>query len=217
MSEEGQFWWNWTVQALTAVGTVSAVAVALFGNWIVTRLWSPKLCIALRQPERCPRELRRSDGARTMTDSVWYHVRVENAERNSPAKDVRLFLLTLFEADASGALQLQWSGEVPLLWSHQTFKPLAPTIGLADEADLCSLTKNPNGLHKLELHPLFRSFSLKAEWSNKCNLALIIQARCPQANSSALRVEIDWDGSWSDDPIQLSRHLFVKAEPVASP
>jgi len=48
MSTESQFWWNWWVSLSAAAATLAAVLVALFGDWIKSRLFSPKLALSLR-------------------------------------------------------------------------------------------------------------------------------------------------------------------------
>lgn len=207
-----QFWWNWTVQAVGALATLGAVAVALFGSWIHVRLWPSSLSISLRDSSDVAVETVLQNQLRTL--SRWCHIRVENARRWTPARDVRVLLQRLEEADSAGTFQVSWIGEVPLAWSHQGFKSLALLIGGPEEADLCSVTKNatnPIGPHSLELHPLFRSFTLRAKWESACKFAVILQARGVEYDSNILRVEIAWDGKWSDDAAQMTRHLVISS------
>ena len=219
MTSTCQFWWNWAIQALIAFGTIGAVVAALFGNWIRARFWPPELSINLQDSSdlRVPMILTSANGTQELTDSRWYHVRVENARRSSPATGVRVLILRLEEPDSAGFFQVKWAGEAPLNWSHQGFKPLTPTIGSPDEVDLCSVRRNPSnpgGPHVLELHPLFRSFSLNTQWSSPCKLAVLVQARSVEVDSNTLRVEISWDGQWSDDATQMRHHLVAKTAPA---
>jgi hypothetical protein len=150
-------------------------------------------------------------GESKQTSSWWCHLKVENERSWAPAKDVRVLILRLEIPDSSGNFQLEYSGEpAPLQWAFQGFKPLTPTIGPSDRVDLCSVTKNPDnaaGPHAFKLHPLYRSNSLQADWDGACRIAIIVQARALNAVSKPLRVELAWDGKWSDEVGQMKRHL----------
>jgi hypothetical protein len=93
-----QFWWTWTAEAATAIGTIGAVIVALFGGWLRAHLAAPRLEIRLGRGDkkgfRVP-VLMSLDGKQIDTVGRWYHLCVENKRRWSPAKDVRLLLLKL--------------------------------------------------------------------------------------------------------------------------
>ena len=216
MTPTCQFWWNWIVQALIALGTIGAVLVALFGSWFRAVLAPPKLSIKMAESTGvCVKSQEFQGGPKMETDSRWYHVRVENQRRWSPAREVRLLLLRYDEPDSVGQFQTTWTGAIPLRWEHQEIKNLAPTIGPPDNGDLCSVTKLPASTghpHRLELHPLIRAISIPAKWESPCRLAVTLQARSLEAGSSnLLRVEIAWDGQWHDDATQMSRHLVVKS------
>ena len=82
MTGDQQFWGIQAVYALTAVGTVGAVLVALFGQKI-RALFPPLLRISVPNPsgEACPAEVTRPDGTKFRTDSRWFHIHVENQRR----------------------------------------------------------------------------------------------------------------------------------------
>jgi hypothetical protein len=221
MSEptEWQFWWTWSAHAGTAIGTVAAVVVALFGRWLRARLAAPRLEIDLKDrngvfvPTLLKLDGANPDGAAIDTFSRWYHVRVENKRRWSPATDVRLLLLRLEQHDASGQYQTTWVGEIPLQWSNPQITPLTPTIGPAYDCDLCSVLKHPSGQHALSLHPIIQPFNLPTHWQTSNQVALTLQARCLETDSTTFRVEIAWNGQWADDTAQMAKHLVVKAAP----
>ena len=127
LSDIEQFWWNWSVQALTALGTVGAVLVALFNHWIKARLLPPRLRIRLDNPQGMPSpaDITRPDGSTHRVPSRWYHLRVENLRRAvAPAAGVQVFLQRLEVFDASvGQYRVSWFGETPLRWKHQEIKP----------------------------------------------------------------------------------------------
>ena len=205
MSPDQQFWWNWWVQAFTALGTIGAVLVALFGQRIKA-LFPPRLHISLPHPlgEWCPAEIPRPDGTRFRTDSRWFHIHVENQRRQLvPATAVQVFLQKIDEFDAAvGQWRVAWSAsEVPIGWKNQNVKPPALTIGRPDGCDLFSIIRADPPV--LSLYPLVGVFSLNTEWRTACRLLLTLQARSVETDSNILQVEITWNGRWSDDPVQL--------------
>jgi hypothetical protein len=124
--------------------------------------------------------------------------------------DVRVQILSLSKPDSGGQFQLDWAGEdIPLCWSHQRYKPRALTIPPSDVVDLFSIQKESHlgGPHTFKLHPLFRSFALQADWTEPFSIAIVVQAKSTNGESAPMRVEISWDGNWSDNPGQMKRHL----------
>jgi hypothetical protein len=204
------FWWNWIVQALIAFGTIGAVFVALFGDWLRSKIAPPKLVLSLKNTvgEYSPYLLVDQAGHPQQIDSRWYHVRVENERPWSRANFVQTFLVRLEEPDASGAYQSVWLGELPIRWRRQELKPLTATIGYhGDDGDLCAVRRDGH----LELLPLLRPYTPKTEWPGSHRMIVTLQARSIECASNLLRVEISWDGQWQDDEIAMSRHMVVKA------
>ena len=119
-------------------------------------------------------------------------------------------ILSLAKPDSGGLFQVDWAGHgIPLCWSHQLYKPTTLTIPPSDEVDLFSVQKESDlgGPHTFKLHPLFRSFNLQADWTEPCKIAIVVQAKSLDGDSPPLRLEISWDGKWSDDAAQMKRHL----------
>src|SRR5262245_8990351 len=140
------FWWNWPIQLLIAIGTIGAVVVALFGQWIKAYFLPPRLHLAMPKPlgELCPAKLTRPDGTFYDTDSRWYHVEVENSRRRiAPATGVQVFLQRIDEYDPGiGQYGTAWIGsEVTIRLKSQQLKPITRTIGRPDGCDLFSIIK----------------------------------------------------------------------------
>jgi hypothetical protein len=173
------------------------VIVALFGEWLRAHLAAPRLQIGLGRNGKngiyVP-TIVTSDGKQNDTFSRWYHLRVENKRRWSPAKYVRLLLLRLEQRDAAGQYRTSWVGELPLQWSDPQVTPLTPTIGPPYDCDLCSVLKHPDGRNILSLHPLIKPFNLPSSWQEKVQFVLTVQARGVDSDSDEFRVEVSWDG-----------------------
>ena len=208
MTPTSEFWMGWIVQVAIAVGTISAVLVALFGGWLRGRLAPPRLMLKLENADgvKTPVSLKAPDGSTRETMGRWYHVRVSNERRWSPATQVQVFLLRVEEPDAAGEFKVTWLGEIPIRWRDQEIKPLVRTIGHADDCDLCSVVEEK----WLELHPLVIPHALDARRRTSCRLIVTLQARGVEADSNLLRVEIAWDGKWSEDADEMAHHMVVK-------
>ena len=211
MSTESQFWWNWWVSLSAAAATLAAVLVALFGDWIKSRLFSPKLALRLRN----------TIGEKTIVELQWqteqglqkrneegryYHVRVSNQVRWPSANQTQVYILRVEEPGPDGELQVTWSGELPVQWTHQAIYPVARTIGPGAYCDLCSVVKNK----WVQLHPLIFPNNFPLQWRSAATLVVSLQARGNEGESPISRFQIAWDGKWADGDTEMTRHLVVK-------
>lgn len=203
-----QFWSDWIVQVAIAFGTISAVVIALFRNWLRAWIAPPRLVLKLdnERGSKVPAIIRAPSGTHRETDSRYYHVTVGNERRWFPATQVQIFLLRMEEPDAAGQYKMTWVGEVPIRWRHQEIQPLVKTIGYDADCDLCSVVKEK----WLELHPLIRLTAWDPRHRESCHLIVTLQARGVESDSNLLRVQIDWDGGWADDTDEMAKHAVVK-------
>src|ERR1043166_6901608 len=204
-----EFCANWIPQILVAAGTIGTVIVALYGGWLKEKLAPPKLIISLQNSkgEKSPITLTDPvDGKARDTISRWYHIRVENKRRWSPAHQVQVFLIRLETKDASGVDKVAWIGQIPLVWQHQAINPLLRTIGYPANADLCNVVKDK----WVELQVLYIPHALITRYRDKCHIICTFQAHGVDADSNLLRVEIAWNGKWDEDADQMSNHMVVR-------
>jgi hypothetical protein len=145
-------------------------------------------------------------GTKRETEGRWYHIEVSNKSRWSPAREVQVFLLRVEEPDAAGQDRITWLGDVPMRWRHQEIRPVALTIGPTTDCDLCSVVQEK----WVELWPLIIPHSLNARRREPCKFSVTLQARGIESDSNLLRVQIAWDGEWSDDADEMARHMVVR-------
>ncbi len=210
MDSDSQFWWNWGVQFGIAAGTIGAVVLALFGDWIRSRLAPARLSLAYENASKgvkTPVTLTSPDGSVRTEEGRYYYLRVHNARRWVPVTGVQVFLLRLEERDPAGRMQPAWIGEVPMRWRDQEVHPLARTIGAPAECDLCAVIKGK----WIELQTLIAPLALERQRRGACHIVLTLQARGVETDSNLLRIEIAWDGLWADDSEDMARHLVVTA------
>ncbi len=219
MSFDSQFWWNWWVNAATALGTVGTVVVALVGKRFLSKVFPPRLALELRVPEGEPGRIRnlsfeQSEPRERWEDARYYHLRVSNKRRWSPAHNVQVFLVRMEEPGPDGDLQLTWIGDVPMRWRNQEYFPVTRTIGAPADCDLCGVARgrrNDAGEEvRLDLLPLIIPYSLNARRQERSLMVLSLQARSEQADTGILRVQIAWDGRWEDGAQEMQRHLVVR-------
>lgn len=204
------FWWNWGVQALVALGTIGAVLVALFGDF----LHPPKLRLSLDNPNGVFALVQHTvtdTGGGTFQsaaqDARYYHMRVTNHRRWFSAHHVQVLLLQVEALGQDNNVEVKWTGEIPLGWQNQALYPTARTIGHAASVDLCSVVRG----QWLQLHPLMRPINLTVFWPAPCALTLTLQARGDEGDSPPVRVRVAWDGQWADGSQGLQGHLSIEA------
>lgn len=204
---DAQFFWSWIVQFLIAAGTIGAVLAALYGNWFRAKFFPPKLSVRIAN----------SDGDKTITrfdrggeieecDTRWYHLRVENDQRWSPATQVSVNIIKIELIDAAGLPFTSWTGEVPLKWRHQQIRQLNPTVGPGLDCDLFYVAKG----RWLELQPMIAPFNMKHLHQGPCRMFVTVRASSVETDSDLLRIEIAWDGAWSEDREEMRAHLVFK-------
>ena len=197
--EPPSFWWNWWVQIAVAVGTIGAVLVALFGQAFRAKFFPPKLSLRLHNPT----------GEVTL-ESIWqvryYHLRVSNSRRWSPAHEVRVVLLQVEEPGPNGELQILWTGDVPLAWKYQAISPVLRTIGPGACADLCSIRESK----ALRLHLMIHPNNLNVSRAKASIMVLTLQAQGTEGESLPIRIKIAWDGQWDKGEVEMRKHMVVE-------
>jgi hypothetical protein len=203
-----QFWMNWLVQLFMAVGTILAVVVALFGSWLRSHFAPPNLVLSLSNPRGhpTPSTIIAPDKTQRVTESRWYHLKIENTRRWSPASQTQVLMLEILEPDASGEMQPIWSGMMPLKWRSVGYLPLGQTIGYPAECDVCNAVKDK----WLEISPAIAEPTMKVRRREACRFIVKLQARSVEGDSRVAHVEIAWNGQWSDDADEMARNLVVR-------
>lgn len=199
----GELSW-WVLTVAVAVGTVGAVMVALFGDAFRGKFFPPLLRIDLANAQG--EATQASAGGGTPEPARYYHVRVWNERRWSPASEVKVVLLQVEEPGPNGNLYVAWTGDIPLGWRHQVLFPIERTIGGETFVDLCSVTQGG----RLRLHPLIVPFNLTVERLAACSFVVTVQARGSEVDSTPLRVRVSWDGTWEPGTVEMLHHLTIE-------
>jgi hypothetical protein len=125
---EWYYRWSLIWSAFGAVGTIGAVVLALFGEWIRRKLFPPQLKIALLNREGEKISIT-TGNSQFLDESRYYHLIVSNSRRAFPATDLDVRLIRIGEPAPGGELRTVWTGDVPIHCRNQAFNPLKHRVG----------------------------------------------------------------------------------------
>ena len=199
---------------LTAIGTVGAVVVALFGQFL-GKLFPPRLQIRVANPLGVAQQMQiyNHTGPYPVylrdADARYYLLEVSNQRRWAKAHHVRVMLLRIEEDHPTVGWKESWSGSIPVKWQHQEILGGVRNIGPRAHADICHVMRDTDSGHEvaLQLTPIMGPFGLKLRYSEPCVLRLTLQAQSDEADSAPLAITIRWDGEWRDGETEMAQHL----------
>lgn len=206
---ETQFWLNWSVNALVAIGTLLAVIVALFGQQIRSWFFPQGLSLSLVDPqgELVARGTPGASSGRTR----YFHLRVERTSRWSPATQVRVNLVSVAKPGPNGEFQPVWRGSLPFFWKNQAIEPLLKDLGSPADCDLLCVDENPLAM-RLEL--LIVQNNLVATFTGATKLQIGVVANAVECSSALHKFEICWDGTWAEGSQEMATKLQIRALPM---
>jgi hypothetical protein len=193
--------WSLVIQGVVAVGTLIVAIIAIWGDHIRSWWSGPRLKVPLLNPMG---ELNPLNDGRQCRN---YHLKVTNNRKGSPAHNVQVFLMKVFRSAADGTLvDRSFSGPLQLTWQFPEYNPQLLLIGPDHLCDLGRIIQgNP---FELMLYFTPNNFTKDVEANQKILVEVVAIAN--NGESEPLRIEIAWDGNWSDDTIEMCRHLVLK-------
>jgi len=184
-----------------SISTFLAVIVALFGENIRARLFSPRLSIAVKKTA----EKNRTNKG----EEIWYYHLVISNQRKAIANNV-IVMLTQIENNWDGGKQSIWTGEVPLSWMFGLVAGnIFRNIGSSQYCDLIAVGKETGAF----LEPLITPNNLHFLWKDKMNITLTICVKSDQNTTLERKFMIAWDGLWDQGETEMAKHLVIKALP----
>jgi len=193
--------WSLVIQGAVAAGTFILGFIAIWGDRIRSRFFGPKLRVFLLNPMG---ELNPLNDGRQCRN---YHLTVTNNRKWAPAHNVQIFLTKIFRQAADGSLiDKSFSGPLQLTWQFPEYHPQRLLIG---PDRVCDIGRVING-NPFELMLYFtpNNFSKDVEAHQKTQVEVVAVA--DNGESEPTRIEIAWDGNWSDDTMEMNRHLIVR-------
>jgi hypothetical protein len=216
MSENSQFWLNWILNLAVAIGTTGAVIIALFGDWIRSKLFKSSLSIKIDNPNGVlttgRKTIRDTNGEMTQEfKGRYYHAKIYNKKAWPRSSQVQVFIVQVETPGPDNELLISWSGDIPLRWRHQEAFPFARNIGAPADCDLFAIIREQYETY-LQLDPLIIPNNLKAKYTGPTKLVVSIQARSNEGESDLQKLQIAWDGNWAEGEIEMGKHAIVKAQ-----
>ena len=208
---------SWTDVA-TAIGTVGAVVVALFGNFL-PRLFPPKLSVRLANPLGVRQQVQviypgGAIPATFETAARYYQLEAANSRRWVKAHNVRVMLLKIEQRTTVGWVEAWSGGGIPLVWQHQDALGSVRTLGPAPLADLFHVVqdRDAHGSRALVLMPSFAPRGVELVFTVGCDLRVTVPAQSDEADSKPLVVTIHWDGQWEDGTTEMGNHVRLEQD-----
>jgi hypothetical protein len=192
---------QWTLVGVTLLLAI----IAIWGNTVRMWLRGPKLQVNLRSEKG---ESIKLDGVKTW----YYHLLVRNIRRRTTiANHVRVVVKTLVRSSDGTMIPIPLSGPIQLAWQWEASTPQFPNIGAELTCDLGHLKAGES----FKLKTIFDPNQYKFTVAKRERMIVGIIAQSDEAESNELKLEIFWDGGWSDDdPDEMLNHLVIK--PITS-
>ena len=206
-----EFWLSWTVQCAAAIGTVGAVAVALFGERLREWIWPTKLTLLIAEPNGELTEHRAPNfPERPGPRARYWHLRLSNSSnsRTRIARSMRLDLAALALPGPDGRFTTCWHGSIPVPCKYQVCRPLEHDVGPPVDFDIFCVYL-VNSVPTLKLLPMVQPTNLQSSFTGRTSIELTFQALGPEHIGEQHRVTIAWDGLWSEATSDMAGHLTV--------
>ena len=210
--------YQFTIAALGAFGTITAVvvamAIALWGKRLGSWLVKPELQLRLPSPtgELIQQNVPAGAGVRSI-DSRYFHLRVENRHRYfAPAHDVQVIVMAVEEIGRDGTARLIQAAPVVLTWRFPEINALTTrTIGPPAEADIMYV----NGDNVAQFLAYIMPNNFPGRHVKPFELRITAIARSIEVDSKPIRLLINWDGQFDAHESKIGYHLRILQEAMA--
>lgn len=179
-----------------ALLTFIIIIVAIWGERI-KQLWKkPKLIISLDSSEGVSNV--RNDGK----EAQYFILNIENERRSSPAKNVRVLLINIFQLSPDGNLwqEMDFSKPVHVTWRWPDRVPSYTTIGPREQATF-GYVINHEPYFRLQLY--WCPNNLNPNFPAGESFRFLFQAVSDIAESNILTIEIKWDEHWEISEVKI--------------
>jgi hypothetical protein len=191
------------IQATIAIGTISAVIVAIWGDWIRAKLIPAKLKIEKHNFRGSITT--QNDGKR----AIYYHLIVKNRRSWIVSRNCRAMLVQIQKKGIDCSFH-----PVPLViplqlsWSPSEFIPIFTSINKEQVLDLGFVVEG-----ETIFQPRMYYYSNNFQGSIKAGEVFRYYIDIFSDNFTSKKpyvAEIAWDGQWSDNLDEMANHLIIK-------
>ena len=195
--------WNLVIQFFIAIGTISVAIIAIWGDWIKTKLTPPKLKIVTQNTRG---ELTKFG---TGTRVIYYHLKVINSRPWSIAKNCKVLLKAISKELPSGELQNQPLNTNPsYIWTPAEITPQAINLAKEQAFDFGFLAEGGTEFRSV-LNIIPNNFQGFVQSGQKIRFSL--QPYADNYITETYQVfEVAWNGKWSDNMDIMSQNLTIR-------
>lgn len=202
------------IQIAMAFFTLLAVITSLFGDYLKSKWFKPRIIVMLKSPlgekSAFSYPSPKPGESYSLMPCTFFHITV--GKRNpgySIANDAQVKLLSVVSKSGDHPHEV-WIGDVPLRWRYHDMHPsMFRAIGPNSDCDLCSVTDYA-GVPSLFIHPTFYPITLVHGWQGKTLLVLTLKVVFREGSTEEILVTINWDGSIPGD--NAAQHITIKIE-----
>ena len=189
------------IQSIVAIGSIVVSILAIWGDFIRSKIAPPLLRINLNSFEGDP--TKSHDGRKFR----FYHLCVKNNRIWSIANNVVVNINLLEKPGPDGEWQsAMYCGKIPLAWQFGEVYSSLPSIGKEHICDLGHIAEENKFKLKTRISP--NNFDGSVDKNEKIRVHL--QAVADNAKSNILILEIAWNGKWSSGSKEMAKNLIIK-------
>jgi hypothetical protein len=189
----------------------------LFKEWFQAKFFPPKLVLELVDP-RLSRQVSAylvatnpaGQQIRFQTVGRWFHVKVHNECRMTPATEVQVYLIEVGIPNAAGQYVSYSPGAIPFVVRHEgkVQRALGPDL----EWDLCNIVREsvPGNAPAVALCTLFAPTDVIITPNQPFKMTLTLQAQSKEVDSERLLIELIWNGRFAEDTDELMNNLVIR-------
>ena len=192
---------DWAVW-LAAIGTIAVAVMAIWGDWVRSKLTRPNVAIEGRSLRGDVAKF--PNGAR----AIFYHLQVRNRRGWSPARNCRVLLTTLHRRGPDGQFRRE-PMPVPFqfIWSPKEFSGTLQTVTDHTVLDF-GLVVEGSDRFTPSLYVIPYNFPGYVKRGEAVRYTL--QAVGDNFASELVTYEVAWDGEWSDNLDMMAGHLTIR-------
>ena len=195
--------WSFITDGLIAIGTLAVAILAIWGQWVRSKLAPPKLTIQAHNLRGIVTSF--TDGARV----IYYHLKVTNRRPWASAKNCRVLLHSIQRQGPNREFRpVPLSVPLQFVWSPAPFTPPLVTITRNEIIDFGRLAENG-----VRFEPLlywypnnFQGYAKKDDIVRYC-LEIVAEGY----TSKRYQVfEVAWNGKWTDNLDEMAQDLTIR-------
>jgi|SRR3972149_11441899 len=192
------------IQALIAIGTLAVAIIAIWGDWIRSKL----LKLSIQSHNLRGIVTRFTNGPRV----IYYHLKIINDRSWMSAKNCRILLRSIYRQGPNREFQpIQLPVPPQFVWSPAQVTPQLITLTRSEIIDFGRLTEGATQFEPV-LYWYPNNFQGYIQQNEVVRYCLDIIAEGYTSNRYYV-LEVAWNGKWCDNLDEMSQNLIIREIP----